>query len=627
MPTAFTFWSVGLTPAQSWIAEARRSRDLLVGSRLLAWSMGRLLTYLQSQGATIRLPQVEAAALASLSGKFIDSLSGSTAVTNHASGFLAKPLEEAKAVFAKLDGCLADAWCELHEDVATTSGTTAADLWKRVGKAIGRPRCPLQVVWALQEVPQDGSADDTGLQEVEAVYAAVKRSRPIPPHDDGAPVRKCGQCGKRESMGGPDPAKWRQFQADLAKLPEVKQGLRFEAGEYLCPVCALRRLAGYLQEEAFPSTSEIAASHWLWRICSTPDLRAALVSLSKATSKVPGFDRPWADRAPLYYQRSIDRERRRAREDQDQGTPAALDGVQAALRHLEKEIRGHNRGKPKEAAPIPEKPPEYLAVVMFDGDDFGERLRDDLDVLPPRVVDFQNRLAAYFADSGEDHPPRGRPFYLGGDEGLVLAPLAVVLDLAHDVKEIWDQAAGSTPAKATMSMGIALFDRERPLGAAIEMARRSLERAKRMRRPRRKDALAVSVQTASGSEWTAVAHWGESWERIAAAVKLIREGSLSSGWPHDVERSLRELPQEAFRGDEDSRAAIREEVKRITFRRTPRKSLQNTTWVQLNGDAWWQQQPPSEELEALADSLHLIAFLSRHAGPLAAPPAGQGGAP
>ena len=135
----------------------------------------------------------------------------------------------------------------------------------------------------------------------------------------------------------------------------------------------------------------------------------------------------------------------------------------------------------------------------------------------PRV-EFQQDLAAYFGDSDETLGERGKPFYLGGDEGLILAPVAFVLDLARSIKEVWDRTAGATEVKATLSMGIALFDRERPLGAAIEIARRSLEaHAKRMEG---KNGLAVSVQTASGSEWTAVAHWGESWERIAEAVKL-----------------------------------------------------------------------------------------------------------
>ncbi len=116
---------------------------------------------------------------------------------------------------------------------------------------------------------------------MEAVYAAAKRSRPVPPHA-GAAVRKCGQCGKREAMGGDDPVAWRQFQERLAALPEVRRGLRFDAAEYLCPVCALRRFAGYLEEEPFPSTSAIAASEWLWRVESIADLRAILRALAGA---------------------------------------------------------------------------------------------------------------------------------------------------------------------------------------------------------------------------------------------------------------------------------------------------------------------------------------------------------
>jgi CRISPR-associated protein Cmr2 len=610
-----TWWSVGLTPVQSWISEARRSRDLLVGSRLLAWTMGQLLVRLKGRGAEVWLPQVEDGDLSTVSDKLPESFSGSTATTNHASGFLPRPLEEAEALFGELAGWLASGWEELQREVAVATGRSAPELWGFIAGEIGRPRCPLQVVWALKEA-SEGVEAARGLEEVEIVYAAVKRSRPVEEHVGGGRVRKCGQCGRREAMGGPDPVRWRRFQDGLAALPEVKQGLRFEAGEYLCPVCALRRLAGYLQEEAFPSTSEIAASHWLWRLRGAPDLQEALEALDKAAGRVPGYDKRWADRAPLFYRRSIERERRRARQDGDPRAVQALEEVQGALGRLEAEIREHNRRGTKEEALLPERPPEYLAVVTFDGDDFGAKLRQELDVLPAQAAEFQSRLAAYFVDSNAAHPPRGRPFYLGGDEGLVLAPLAVALDLARGVKGIWDDTAGSTKAQATMSMGIALFDRERPLGAAIETARRALARAKRLRRPR-KDGLAVSVQTASGSEWMAVAHWGgESWQRAAAALELLREGALAAGWPHDVERFLRTVSLEAFRGDEGSRGALREEVKRLSFRRTLQTARRAEVWQRLRGDGWWREQPGEGELETLADSLHLVAFLARQSGSL-----------
>lgn len=171
---------------------------------MLAWAMGRLLAHLKRRGAKVQLPQVEERDLATLSGTFLLALkSGSTAVTNHASGFLALLLDEAQPLFAELKGCLAGLWEELGKDVATATGRSAGELWDLAAPAIGRTCCPLQVVWALKAVPSDIS-DRRGLHEVEALYAAVKRSRPVGEHLDGGPVRKCGQCGRREAMGGPD---------------------------------------------------------------------------------------------------------------------------------------------------------------------------------------------------------------------------------------------------------------------------------------------------------------------------------------------------------------------------------------------------------------------------------------
>lgn len=599
-----TFWSLGVVPAQSWIAEARRSRDLLTGSTLLSWSMGRLLSFLENRPLEVLLPKLAEQDFKGLSGTFRAALeAGSTGVSNHASGWIAEPLEQAETLFRELEGCLAEAWSEFHKEVAGDAAHRSDDLWQLTSPEIGKPPCPLQVVWALKET--SGVPDKDGLHQVEALYSAVKRSRLIPSHLGGAEVRKCGQCGKRESLGGPDPARWRQFQDKLTQLKEVQEGLRFTAAEYLCTVCALRRLGGYLREESFPSTSTIAASDWVWNLKSSDDLRSALRSFQNAAQKVPGYEPKWVDRASLYYRHSVARELRAARQTSDSARAEALEAVLASQKNLASEIRRHNQ---KDAeSPIAESPAQYLAVVMFDGDDMGSKLREDLGSLPGQVVQFQKNLNAYFGERDDETPPKGQPFYLGGDEGLILAPAGVALGLADEIRRKWQETAGSTEGKATLSMGIAFFDHERPLGAAIETAKRSLKRAKQMLK---KNALAISVQTASGSEWMAVARWGESWERVSAAVELIRRGTLSSGWPHDVERFLRTLPKSAFRGDSESRSAIREEVRRLTWRRSKPASKQ-TVWENLHGDTWWSEQPADEELSTLADHFHLVAFLAR----------------
>ncbi len=606
-----TFWSLGLSPAQGWIAEARRSRDLLAGSRALAWLMGRLLVFLRDRRAMVRLPELEEPAFRSFGERFGRFLAaGSSGVSNHASGWVEAPLGEAEALFRELDDRLAALWGELCGEVVADARRSAEDLWDVAGPAIGAPPCPLHLTWTLLETSADV---EEGLREVDAVYAAAKRSRPVPPHA-GAPVRKCGQCGRREAMGGDEPLAWRRFQETLGGLDEVKRGLRFEAGEYLCPTCALRRFAGYLDKEAFPSTSALAASDWLWRVASSDDLRALLRALEGAAEKVPGYEPRWADRAPLLYRRSLDRAARAAAGDA--AATAALAAVRQRQTDLARAIHRYNLARPGQPSVL-EGPPEYLAVLVFDGDDMGRKLREDLAGLPRRVVEFQGRLAERFdrKERREEDRPLGHPFYLGGDEGLFLAPVGTVLELARTIRATWDETAGAADGKPSLSFGIALFDRERPLYAAIESARRALGRAKQVEGKR---SVGLAVQTASGSAWTAVVRQGEEWERLEEAVALLREGKLAGGWPHDVERLLRGLSGEVFRAGDETRAALREEVRRLTRRRCDEEH-RDEVWRRLNGKDWWRQQPDEEVIASVAEHLHAAAFIARAAGPAAAP--------
>lgn len=615
------FWSLGLLPVQSWIAEARRSRDLWVGSRLLALLMGDLLSRLNARGA-ILLPDVSEDDLSSLQGDLQQVLErGTTAVSNRASGTLPGTPEAGRALLASLDEALRERWGRLVTEIRTSAGRSARDLWHHVGPEIDRPECPpecpFDLVWAVQEV---AGSDEDGLRRIDRLYAAVKRSRPIRPHRGGANVRKCGQCGRRESLGGPDPKTWRRFQQKLAGLSEVQRGLRIEADEYLCPICALRRFAGYVREEAFPSTSALAARDWQWKVETSADLKACLEAHRDAAKRVPGYQESWADRAPLLYRTTLDRELRDARRYADSDRIAALERVSATLGELGKAIVKHNRVP--EADQISTTPPDYLAVIHFDGDDLGRLLRRHLAWLPGRVREFQNALAARVGASYEGLRS-AEAFYLGGDEGLLLAPAGSALAVAAEIRKLWDEVMaegregeelGKPP---TLSASIAVFHRERPLGAAVEEARRALETAKAMQG---KNALVVSVQTASGSTWSAAGRWEEEWKPMATAVDLIRNRRLAAGWPYDVEAFLRSLPDAAFQ-EEELRRAVREEVRRLTDRRTldrgeeaPREGeTPKDPWTSLRGDAWWKSEPPPEILASLPERFHVVAFLARQA--------------
>lgn len=216
------FWSFGLTPVQSWIAEARRSRDLLAGSRMLAWVMADLLAALREAEARVLLPRLEGLQLSPLQESLERALAETSAtLPNRASGWLVPPAGGARQLFAELEERLAARWSALVREVAESARRSAHELWNAIAEEVGEPACPFRLSWAAVEV--DGG-DAEGLAAVDRLFAAVKRSRLPRPHD-GRSVRKCGQCGRREAMGGEEPAGWHRFQARLAALDEVRRSL------------------------------------------------------------------------------------------------------------------------------------------------------------------------------------------------------------------------------------------------------------------------------------------------------------------------------------------------------------------------------------------------------------------
>jgi len=128
-----------------------------------------------------------------------------------------------------------------------------------------------------------------------------------------------------------------------------------------------------------------------------------------------------------------------------------------------------------------------------------------------------------------------------------------------------------------------------------------------------KAALAVTVQTASGSTWSARAHWGADWDRARKAIGHVRSGDLSSGWVYDVEDLLRSLPlPELERAT--FRSAVRAEVERLTRRRSrPGGASADEIWEAVAGEGLLDAVDP-ETLAEVPDLFHLIGFFAHQAG-------------
>lgn len=645
------YWSIALIPVQDWISEARRSRDLLAGSRLLSWMMAHLLEDLTERDGlevTAIVPATPDGGWSKLATKsFAEALDARYSIPNRASGRCSTgvSLDRAKQVFQALEEeVLRRRWKSWVDE--STRGDPfnkkfQGQAWNRITPHLKDVPCPLRLIWCLQRIQARGDErerDGLGMKEIDKLYAAVKRWRPIDPWQ-GNPVGKCGQCGKREAIGPESWHAWRGFHRKLDALPEVRFGYRFDEGERLCSVCLVKRLAGYLAGGDFASTAEIAGANWRKRL-EAANLDGALLSFRRVARQVPGFEadepeHPFAnDIYPLLYSTTVERHLRRARVQRDAAKHAGTDDLERKLgdSRIEKleDLRQARRRLTVAIQSLPPQreistePPSYLAVMALDGDNMGEAVRADLLHLPKAVGEFANDL--HCCVKGAD----GRAFYVGGDEALCLLPIEGCIQQIEKIRAIWDEKMrGIQPKPPTLSVGLALFDFESPLSAAIAAAREALRDAKNLRR---KNGLGVAVQTASGSVWKCVDHWGAGWERTAKAVDLIRNGKLASGWAYDVESFLRTLDPEDW-NVQITREAIRAEVRRITSRRLGSREAEaeeeedrrlESIWKHLSGEHWWERLPESAVAGGEADRMHLIAFLTRESGPEAG---GQGGTP
>ena len=603
-------WSFGIVPVQAWIAQASRSRDLRAGSLFLSHLTARTITAITDEfsGAQLLLPRDDDGEHSRVKrfARPIDKLLGSVAteyaLPNRATGVVSgADADRVAALFARLQSdCLDAAWQELIATVSTGGALQAAcadqSVRQSLKAAMRRAPMPFHLVWALREVAPVTMTDTdsiiAALKHIEPVYAAVKRTRPVAA-DAGAPVGKCPNCGERESLqpagdapGDSEWARWRAFRAQWNQDTQIGKGSRFDTGQLYCGVCAIKRLAGYLgARQKFPSTAEIAARSWL-------DLAQKENTEWQAFEQAAGKlgDGAMTDVAAWCHPRKV----RLAVQRDDDPAPA-----QTLLKKLDALGSAVARAIGPDNAVFPSP---YLAVLVFDGDDMGKYVHLDPAGAAARVDAFATDLLKLLAQQ------RAQAFYVGGDEGLVLAPLDRTVVLANAINGLWRE---HFPDKPTLSMGVCVFDFERPLGLAIERAHHAIAEAKA--HPG-KNALAVTVQTASGSAWTTVAGWGDAWDRVAGAVDAIVAGELASGWAYDIQDLVRRFGANTLESDSAARAAARDEMWRLTRRHQLEEDNDSAIDVwsdRLVGQSWLTDAQPEVTADNLADRLQLISFLAR----------------
>jgi hypothetical protein len=622
--TTYLF-SLGLVPVQDWIEKARRSRDLRAGSVWLCQVMAKVLSHLRDgQGAEILLPRESsedpgASFSAIAKGSFADALKLRYGIPNRASGYFeAAADEQVREVFGALQREVVQvAWDALKRQHLNAELPLVAGLWRKLWQLPSFREVweagddsPVTLIWAAAPAERARSSRREDLAAAERLFAAAKRTRPVRPWRFGSAAGKCNQCGQREAVGPAERfADWLDWQEKLAGDPGVAAGRRLDPGERLCHVCLARRMAGYAARAEFPSTGLIAMAPWLARARRDRVLSRLLADLEQAPRT--DTDLAW----------SLTASRQALTEA---GAAIALrirDQIRERIGALRKAgERGDGAAAPAEP-PLAPEPPSYLAVLAFDGDSMGRHVREHFELVPDGLASFARRARDLIVKAS------GEPFYVAGDEGLALAPAATALALALAIRGAFDAVFGELGLPhLTLSLGLAFFEHSRPLAGALQACRAALDQAKSLPG---KNALAVAIETASGSRWSVAAPWGEVWEGMASAVALVRDRRLAGGWAHDVEALLGSLPRGIWRQPDVE--PVREEVRRLFSRRfkatgrtaAVRRRQRDDAWASLQAGSWWRGEGPPGELPPRAEQFRLLAFLARQAGQ--APP-GDGGA-
>jgi CRISPR-associated protein Cmr2 len=493
-----------LGPVQSFVAQARRTRDYWAGSFLLSWLAGVAMKTVIAQGGRIVFPQPDAGYLAWLEGQGAGQPPRQGGIPNR---FKAEVGENFQPVL--VEQAVRAAWRALAEMV-----------WREDLARHGQRYPDSRAIWDRQI---DGFWEIAwALGDDDALLDRRKNWRTqLPPVEAGV---KCSvMAGWQELSGLAAP--------DAGALNAFWQPVRAECGrdlagdEALCAIAFVKRrfphyfqqiqadmpggwtVHGWPVDSRTPSTLDLAAANWLARVVRD-EAEPVLRRLHEAAERLPfspgdcGVNRLRCVR-DAYRARSLNHLNSSVlfahvlENKKECSDPAAVRAMKAAMKGLNQE------------APSP-----FYAILLMDGDSLGELLRKS----GSAVSDALDRFTRQVPDIVDRH--NGFLIYAGGDDVLALLPLEDALACAAVVRQCYldafKTAFGAGQSPSTISAAVEYAHVKLPLTRILGDAHELLDAVAKDGRGR--DALAVRAWKPGGR----TLEWAMPWERA-----LDRDGQLA----------------------------------------------------------------------------------------------------
>lgn len=540
---------ISLGPVQSFVAQARRTRDLWGGSYLLSLLAAHAMYGATTAGGTIIRPVVDDDPLLQWVARGRDASSDPPGLGSLPNQFTVElddrtdPRAVAEAAGRSFRAAWKRAcdavWEKYLAELAQRGGRDTEAIWQRQIDGFW------ELVWVV------GPPEDHGLLERRKLWRTHRL-----PEEAGD---KCTVMPELQELSGyvrateriQQDAFWSELRGRLGRL-ELRER------ERLCAVALVKRLyaraapaaiGGQLDVTRWPSTIDIAAVHWVRRALEVarPQMEAyadAVTARATEAALTGGISSllPQEMRTPRaarlganWFHRAFVTSPSLAPLTDEQ-TRRDLLARLAALAETP-DGKGGKLGSP----------PIYYALLLADGDQLGELVR----WCGPEVV--SRALAAFTAAvprivSSHD----GVTVYAGGDDVLALLPIRHALGCARELEQTYRRSFGDVPA--TLSAAIVFAHGRAPLHRVLAVAHRLLDDVAKDENGRASLAAAVYRGDAFAVQWVT------TWERATAddarkaaaecAQDAAREmapdrARLSSSLLHDLRRMLGLLGGEA----------------------------------------------------------------------------------
>ncbi len=593
-------------PVQSFIAQARKTHDLYIGSKILSDLITDAIEYVKKELKEIEII-FPAKDVESKPNRFLAKIEKSD---NESIKKIGKELEDSvKKEFKKIaEKCLEP----------YLKNQTKPKNFDNFDKQIEQF---LQIFWVAKEIKDENYQEN--YDQIESLLGSVKNLRKF---EQLAEVgRKCSLCGERNVLfykgfddknikkNGEEKSPY--IQSDAINIEEIEENkYKFTDKEGLCAVCFTKRMYNpstteialkhpiseaeqidkkeeeenisseleNIERQSFPSTAEIALKYTMTEIKSEIEDDKELDKMLKLNYQLAYEDNLTTD---FFEKNNIPKKK--------------LSSYQNINRNLKKRCKDKKLHLSK-----------YYAMIMFDGDSMGKWLSGEYLGGESKLANFHNDFSEFlgkYANWAKEYldGDRGRAIYAGGDDFLGFINLYYLFDVLKELREkfkelvndkLKDQYILSDNYKdkeITFSAGIVIAHYKTPLSEVLNWTRKMEQKAKNI--DDTKNRFSIAVLKRSGEINKSCYHWyyekndddsknkndDKEYEFILNCMKdivyLLKTKKLSNTFIKVLNREFEKLMDKDFK-IELSDDLLESEIKRL-FNRSITTNLKKESYL------------------------------------------------